>query len=659
MKLKLINFKCYTEKTFEFDDNSFILISAPSGAGKSTILLAIQYVLYGIGSNVKYYGKTNCSVEFEYDGMRIVRTKRKRVVINDEYEDEIAQSIINKKFGENFDVTSYIAQLSLNSFILMNPTNKLEFLENFAFKDVNISDIKNKCKNLILQKNEELNKTMYQLDIAINILKELNEPEEIKFPFNCKDKIMYEKNEHVKNSNCDKRIKDSNKRICKIQNEINDLNILNSYIESKKDVIDSLCDELENLTIEEKNILYIGDKTLDNYKKRLEIRLSLSEYNFINNKYKEDLCKLELMKFEEVEKYKKEILHIDSNIWKEYSREECEISIKDTKDILKDAKRVSFLKKQINPYITLEELEDLKIKLEDYRVELDDRKKLLETIRQQCKIYACPSCKSKLYLNDDILCVNSKEIDNDIVIDETEIKNEIKILNRKIQKLELNIPSEENKILHQEKIKNEIESINSEYEDDINEISIEEDLEILENYYKTQIRLESKKQIIEESLLNEEFSASFKLFEKDILILKQNLDKLNTVSDCKEGEQYSEKELRNIITSEQNKKESIERLGIKIKKINQDNLKYNKQVQELKEKHICKYTIIKNTDELNVIIEDNKSIIKENEDKKEKCIQNIEDIEKYNNYIVEKDKFKSLKNKIKYLEDKEIEDKKN
>ena len=69
MKLKLINFKCYTEKTFEFDDNSFILISAPSGAGKSTILLAIQYVLYGIGSNVKYYGKTNCSVEFEYDGI--------------------------------------------------------------------------------------------------------------------------------------------------------------------------------------------------------------------------------------------------------------------------------------------------------------------------------------------------------------------------------------------------------------------------------------------------------------------------------------------------------------------------------------------------------------------------------------------------------------
>ena len=98
MKLKLINFKCYLEKTFEFDDNSFILISASSGSGKSTILMAIQYALYGTGSNIKHYGEENCIVEFEYDGMRIVRTKKNRVVINDIYKDDIAQDIINKKF---------------------------------------------------------------------------------------------------------------------------------------------------------------------------------------------------------------------------------------------------------------------------------------------------------------------------------------------------------------------------------------------------------------------------------------------------------------------------------------------------------------------------------------------------------------------------------
>ena len=661
MKLKLVNFKCYLEKTFDFDDNSFILISASSGSGKSTILMAIQYALYGSGSNVKHYGKTSCRVEFEYDGMKIVRTKKKRVILNDEYEDDIAQNIINKKFGDAFYVTSYIAQSALNSFILMNPMSKLEFLEKFAFKDVNLLEIKNKCKNLINQKNEELNKTIYQLEMAQNILKELKEPIEIKCPFKCVDNSIYEKyikNEEVKNINCDKRIKKSKYNINKIQNEINDLNILNSYIESKTDFIDSLCDELKNLSLEESDIVYQGDDKLKEYEGILEILLSRKEFETMNNKYKEDIKTLDEMKNQEIEKYKKEILYIESKLWKEYTKEECESCINDTKSILNDSKRVSFLKKQIEKCISEKDLENLKIKLENYRNGLDIKKKYLDTIKKQGKIFSCPSCKSKLHLKDDKLCIDNAKI-YDENIDINEIVEFIKNLNIKIKKLELNIPNEENKIIQQHKIQKEIDSIINEYEDELNEISIEEDLKVLENYYKTQLRLEDKKENIQNSLENEEFSSSYNLFEKDILRLKQKIKKLNiNDNDNYIDVKYSEEELRSIIVKEQNIKEKLEHIDKKIKKIKEDNLKYKNQIDELKIKYIDKYLSIKSIDELNCIIDENKNIIKENEIKKEKCLKNIELIDKYNNYLIEIEKYESLKNKIKDLEHKEKDERK-
>ena len=51
--------------------------------------------------------------------MKIVRTKRPNIlVLNDKYEDDAAQEIIDNKFGKNFDMTGYIRQGSQKSFIL-------------------------------------------------------------------------------------------------------------------------------------------------------------------------------------------------------------------------------------------------------------------------------------------------------------------------------------------------------------------------------------------------------------------------------------------------------------------------------------------------------------------------------------------------------------
>ena len=163
MKITLKNFKCYENSTFDFGDEGVILLSGPSGAGKTSILSGIYFALFGTGTKVVRYGNSSCSVTFEFEGMTITRTKRpNRLVVDDIYEDDAAQTIINKKFGDTFKTTGYVSQNAADSFILMSPIEKLSFLEKFAFQDINLSEIKKRCKDLITERNETLIKTTSQ-----------------------------------------------------------------------------------------------------------------------------------------------------------------------------------------------------------------------------------------------------------------------------------------------------------------------------------------------------------------------------------------------------------------------------------------------------------------------------------------------------------------
>jgi len=667
MKIRLINFRCYIDKTFEFDDNGFVLISAESGAGKSTILMGIQFVLYGIGKNLQNFGKTSCSVELEFEDMKIVRTKRpNRLIINDSYEDDVAQDIINKKFGDTFNVTSYISQNALNSFIIMNPTEKLEFLEKFAFKDIDLPEIKNKAKNLITKRNEELNKTLSQIEIAKNILEEMDEPKEIKFPFKCKQSEYdkFAKNEEVKLKNCDIILKKNNYVINKIQNELNDINILNTYVNSKTDIINSLCSNLDELSLEENNIEYIGDEELSIYKEKLDNMLKYKELSILEDKFENDKEKFQEIKKIEIEKATNEIDIIKNSLWKEYTKEECKTTINDTKEILKDAKKITFFNKQLENYsdiLSHKDIEEKKNKLEKYRIELDEKRQQLDSVKKQKMIYSCPSCNNKLHFKDNKLHVNILKNDNIYDnISEKDLEKDIFELQNKIKKLENIIPEQENKTKQKQKIEKQIEEILSQYDDEIDEESLEEDLEIIEQYYNVQNKNEIKIINLENILNQEDFSSSYKIFEKDLEKLEIKINKLKQKYnfDNFDIENIKEEDLRNIIIKEEKNKETIQRLIDRRKNIENDNIKYNNQVEKMKLTHIEKHKEIRKQKELEDIIKENEEKIKETENKKELCLKKLEDIEKYKKYTIEKEKYDSFKKKINSLEEEEIENKK-
>lgn len=663
MKLILKNFRCHENKIFEFDDNGLILILGSSGQGKSTILNAILFVLYGVGKKLQTFGKTTCSVEFEYKELKIIRTKTpNRLILNQnnlEYEDDAAQNIINNIFGSNFDVVSYIPQNVVTSFIVKSPIEKLEFLEMFAFKDVNLCVIKERCKNEINIRKEQLNKTINQIEITKNILKEMKEPVEILFPLNGKgpkEKLI--KNEEIRLKNSEIRLKKFKIQLNKLQNELKDILVLDTYINSKNESLESLNLQLEQLNIDETDISYIGDESLELYKKRLLNVLSKKEYFNLQKKYNDDLEKLNNMKQIEIKNYTKELNKINNNLWIEYSKDEAISLIKDFKIFLKDAKEISKLRKKIANYkiIDYSEIEQKKQKLEENKTKLQEYKDLLEKLKKQDKIYNCPNCNISLnFIENKLIICNSSNIENNYENNYENIMNSITLLQNEIKTLENIIPNDEYEFKSKIKDENNLNNILSEYEDEPIENNIENDLIDLENYYSFQLKEEIRKAEIENILTTENFSSSFVTFKKNLLDIELKLKDINTTF---ENEDLSEDELKNIISIQEKNKQKLDYLSTRKKQIEEESLKYNIKLEELRNKHIEKYKTINSIDFIKTNIKNIENEILETENKKKEHSHNLNNIEKYNNYINEKEKFLNFQKNICNLENQEKIDRK-
>lgn len=162
MKIVLTNFKCWSSKTIKFDERGLFLLKGRNGKGKSTILEAVYYALYGDVKKPCSFGTTTCSVVLELNDFVIKRSTRpNRLIVkyeSREYEDEVAQKLIDNHFMNSYEflASTYIRQNRDSSILKMTPTEMLNFLKNISYDPEVTNNIKEKIKNLLKEVNIDI-----------------------------------------------------------------------------------------------------------------------------------------------------------------------------------------------------------------------------------------------------------------------------------------------------------------------------------------------------------------------------------------------------------------------------------------------------------------------------------------------------------------------
>lgn len=657
MKLKLKNFRCYLEKEFDFGPEGLVLLSGMSGCGKSSVMFAIMFVLYGNGNKLTTFGKTSCQVEMEFEDLHITRTKRpNRLVVvntktNDEFEDDAAQGIINERFGTAFEVTSYVQQNAVNSFIMMSPLEKLGFLEKFAFHGVDLSQLKGRCQSIIKKRNEELITATSQLEMAGEHLKTLSKPEKVKFPIKTSNRENAMKNEAIRLKNCKILINRAGKTLQVLTEELADTRVYTAEVTNKTELASSLREKIDQLEFDKKTTHYEGEEKLEQYESDLTIFLSRKELVILRDRYDQDKTRLEEMQESERKEIRKEIETISSNLWKEYTSEEVSKMIVEHQQLVRDAEKLKQLKDlQEKLRVNEEKLQENKDTLAKTKEELSEKKELLSKLLLQQESYQCPSCHVSLRFQDSELHLFEDELpESDINIDD--VKKEITHLSRILNKLEYLVPDEENKLKRYTEIAAEILAIEEQYEDEIpTEEEAESGIEYMKEYKRTQCELEKRRKRLEANIKDKVFSSSLEIFKEQLSKQKENIKRLeSTLKDEKPLTEIDEEELRHKIQIQKQNKEKLNSYEKQIKILSREFKNVTEALHHTEEKFKSKYPKIRQTDIIEEEIASHTEEISQLKKKIDLHEENVRKIEEYKKYKEELSRYTEWIKKVQDL----------
>jgi len=656
MRLRLKNFRCYIEKEFDFGEEGLLLLSGQSGTGKTSLLMAISFVLYGKGTKLVTVGKTSCSVELEFLNFLVKRSKRPNCLkltdlsTNEEYEDDSAQGIINERFGTAFDVTSYVQQNATNSFILMTPIEKLSFLEKFAFQGIDLTRLKARCTAIAKKRNEELIATSSQLEMATTHLETMIRPEKVAFPIKTKNKELAIKNEEIRLKNTRTLIKRAEKKIESLSQELAELKVFNAKLEEKTSLLSSLTSKLEKVKEEKGSISYEGDEELEEQEKNLASFLLLREFTLLKEKYAQDLKRLEEMRENEEEDAEKEREKIDSALWKEYTLEGVTEALEEFQQVLKDSRRLDTLKSSFTK-VDLEKHEENKKTLQKSKIDLEKKKELLSKVILQKEKLVCPSCNASLRFQEDALQPFEDEFESEV--DPDELKKEISSLKKIVSSLEYTVPEEANRILKMREIEKEIKAIESAYEEIPSIREAESNIEYLKEYKRSQQELEKKK----EKLKEEKLSVSFTTFQEQINKQKEKLEKMEKAQrkekKDKKDKKTDEESLRLQIQTQKQNKEKLASVEKQILVLQSERTLVEEAIENMRKDYLSRFSSLGDSEDIQKDLEVEKETLEELRKKLLSHEEICRKIEAWKKYKEELERYKEWETKVASLTEEE------
>jgi DNA repair exonuclease SbcCD ATPase subunit len=306
----LNNFRCFKELTLEFPENGTVLLWGTSGIGKTTIFKAINFVLYGKEQKIVKHGEKKCKVELHFKDIVVERTKGPNHLTlkksnGDEYADDPAQKEIEKIFGKDFLLTSYMAQKGTESFFNLSNNEKSTFLQKLSLKDFDVESIRRKTRDIIRDRKDKLlvNSTQYKM-----IKKEYDNITPIKEP---KLKIDLKGKSVDECIDSDNKLKDKVKKVLKEKRL--ELETLGKSLE--KISVNSVRIEEKEITLNDlKAKDYTIEENIEDFKEELEIYNKCILYYTLKKTCKDVKNEYDKMLEDERKKLQEEIDKTNNNI---------------------------------------------------------------------------------------------------------------------------------------------------------------------------------------------------------------------------------------------------------------------------------------------------------------------------------------------------------
>jgi exonuclease SbcC len=591
MKLILKNFKCWQEKTVDLGEHGISFLNGPSGVGKTSIFDAINFAITGDGRNLTSYGSNSLRVELVDVNYQIIRTKRPNRLIfkteEKEYEDDEAQEHINKIYSNLFSIISYINQNDTESFFKMSPTEKLEFLESLAFKNICISEKKTMIKDIIKERTTHLTKISSKLESTTHIMKNIKSVDKPCFPVKCElnreDEVIekYTKlaiSKPEKLNKVTKSIITNEQKLLEIKNNEEKINILQNEINAIDSNIHEVQANISNSQYnqEEYERLIDKNKMLNNIKKYIEILNGLiQDKNILENKKSNILEKLKIADISFPDEKEDEVISI-----------------------------LSDLNEYLQDITTLQDLNDnikvLNQKLDNYKqnkYNIDELTQTQNILRKKQELYmiskillCCPECNSKLTFVNGLL---QKFSDDVIEVDPTD---ELLLINKSIEQAKKNDENIKLLTFRIDEVNKKIHNITEKYESLQTREEVLESKNYYENYLKTNKKLKRDYDIEKESntkmLKNIENDIN-QIIEKEkyynsLITIDYNEDEHNKLIELIESINYFKKNYEKQVEMLRNFENRLEKLTIDLNHYKQSVIDKNSIIIEIKDLNIQK-----------------------------------------------------------------------